>query len=68
MNSINTTDSSEGCAAACWVRQALYAVLAALALIALVAAFAVEFASVSPDVRQSAHKLLQSGESAVSPG
>ena len=67
MNSIDTTDS-EGCSATRLVRQALYAVLAALALIALVAAFAIEFASVSPDVRQSTHRLLQLGESAVSPG
>ena len=49
------------------MHRAVDALLGMLALVALVAAFAVEFAPISPDVQQAAHKLLHVGQTANSP-
>ena len=60
-----TTDSDDNTASL--VPRAVDALLGLIALVALVAAFAVEFAPISRDVQQAAHKLLHVGQTANSP-
>jgi hypothetical protein len=59
MNS--TTNSRSNDSTVSLVRRLVDGLLGAIAIVALVAAFAVEFAPISPGVQQSASRLLNAG-------
>jgi hypothetical protein len=63
MDGIDTRDSEET-GVRYWVRQAIYAVLAAMAALAFVVSFVVEFASTTPGVHKTAHELLHLSQGA----
>ena len=66
MDGIYTCDSEET-RGRCWVRHAVYAMLAGTALLSLLVAFAVEFVAVTPAMHYGAHKLLHLSDDPLAP-
>jgi hypothetical protein len=66
MDGIYTCDSDET-RGWCWVRHAVYAILAGTALLALLVAFAVELVAVTPAMHHGAHKLLHLSDDPLAP-
>jgi hypothetical protein len=65
MNSITNPHSNDSTTSL--ARRLVDGLLGTLAIVALVAAFAIEFAPISPDVQQGAQRLLHGARSATVP-